>query len=970
MPLRTRLAFAFILVCLASTASAQIFVFDLSGAQEVPPVPSTASGGCMGQLNQPAFEFTLTCVHNVIGATVMHIHQAPAGSNGSIVFDMGDPASPVTATWSGMTPANITDLLNGNFYLNIHTSGRPAGEIRGQILSRTVDNVSFTANGSQFVPPNSTTATASCTADLDGPATSLLVQCTHDVPSPISAHIHEAPAGVNGPIVFTFPSPASPLSANVPMTPQLVADFAATFLYLDIHTASGSEETPSPQIRGQIGTPPAPITTGTIRIVKQTNPAGGTNFGFTQNITGGNFNLNDAQTQTFNAVTPGTYTVTENDPSVSPGGYTLADVSCDDADSSGNTSTRTATIALAAGEVITCTFRNFQTAATDQLFVFHLSGDQEVPPIATNDRGGCMGRFDAGASQLDIVCTHNVTDPTVMHIHVGAPGVNGPPVFDLGSPISPVIATWAGMTPADVANLLGGNLYVNIHTAGRPAGEIRGQILPRTVDTVNFPADSSQVVPPGTSPTTANCTADLDTLATSLAVTCTHNMASPDLAHIHDAPFGVNGPVIFTFPSAASPINGNAPLTPRFVADFAAGFLYFDLHGVGVSEEDQPDEIRGQIGPLPSAATTGTIQIVKSTSPSGGTGFTFTDNVPGSSGTFMLNDGGTQTFTNVPVGTYTITENLPSGYSLTDVSCGDNDSTGNPFARTATVSLQGGETVICTFRNLRTFTAPTTFLFHLSGSQEAPPVPSTARGGCFAQFDAASSSLSMICTHNVTDPAVTHIHRGAPGVNGPIVFDLGDPTSPIEAVWTGMTPQDIADLTSGNLYVNIHSGGRPNGEIRGQILPRTVDNFAFPASGSQEVPPTGSQAQGACSADLSNDAASLFVQCQHNVVGVISNHLHVAPPGVDGPVVFNFPLTNPFQGNIGMTPRLLADFAAGFLYVNIHSTGFDAGEIRGQLIAGTVPAIGGIASAPTLSEWAAILFALMLVGVAWWRLRV
>src|SRR6185436_18585238 len=327
-----RILLALAIGLFALPAFAQTFVFHLRGDQEVPPVPSVASGGCMGQLNQPASQFSLTCVHDVVGATIMHIHKGAPGVNGPIVFDLGDPASPVTATWTGMTAGDISDLLAGNLYINIHTGGRPAGEIRGQILPRTVDFVSFTATGAQYVPPNPTTATATCTADLDGPATSLAVQCTHNVPSPVSAHIHEAPVLQNGPIVFTFPSPASPLNANVPMTPRMVADFAATFLYLDIHTGGGSEDTSTPQIRGQIGTPPAGASTGTIVIAKSTFPAGGSGFGFTENITpAATFTLNDGQTKTFSTVAGGTYTVTENDPSA--GNYTLGDLSCDDADS-------------------------------------------------------------------------------------------------------------------------------------------------------------------------------------------------------------------------------------------------------------------------------------------------------------------------------------------------------------------------------------------------------------------------------------------------------------------------------------------------------------------------------------------------------------------------------------------------------------------------------------------------------------
>jgi hypothetical protein len=963
------IAAAIVVIAFAATPlSAQTFVFHLRGDQEVPPVPSPASGGCMGDLNQGAGTFSLTCVHNVVGATVMHIHRGAAGVNGPIVFDLGDPASPINATWTGMTPADIADLLAGDLYLNVHTAGRPAGEIRGQILSRTVDLVAFTADGGQVVPPNATSASASCTADLDTNATSLAIQCAHDLTTPDSAHVHEAPAGEIGPIVFTFASGASPLSANMPMTPQLVADFAAAFLYVDVHQAGGSEEDPADEIRGQIGTPPAAATTGTIIIAKHTFPSGGTGFSFTDTITPGAFLLDDGDTRTFNNVTPGAYTVSEDDPDTTPGGYTLADLSCDDSNSVADPFGRTATINVEAGEVVTCTFRNFATAATDQLFVFHLSGDQEVPPVATLERGGCMGRFNAGASELSLVCTHDVVLSTVMHIHRGAAGVNGPIAFDLGDPNSPVMATWSGMTPADVADLLAGNLYLNIHTSGRPAGAIRGQILTRTVDTVPFTADASQVVPPGGSTATATCTADLDATAEQLAISCTHDVPAPDSAHVHRAPRGTNGPIAFTFPSPASPINTNMPMTPRLVADFAATFLYLDIHGAGDSEETPADQIRGQIAEPVVAITTGTIHIVKSTTPAGGTGFTFTDNVPGSPGTFNLDDGQTQTFIDIPAGTYTITENVAAGYSLTDVVCTDGDSVGNPFARTATVILQGGDNVTCTFHNLQSVASPTHFVFHLDGTQEVPPNGSTARGGCYAQLDTAGATLALVCTHNVDGASIAHIHRGAAGVNGAIAFDLDDPASPIEATWTGMTPADIAELLAGNLYLNIHTGGRPAGEIRGQILPRTVDNFFFTANGAQEVPPTDSTATGACTADLSDNAASLFVQCNHNVPEPTGIHLHDAPPGEEGPVVFDFNLVNPFSGNVPLTPRLIADFAAGFLYVNLHSIDSPEGEIRGQLIAGA-SAPASLTTIPTLEVWVLMLMAMMLGVMGWWRMR-
>jgi CHRD domain len=603
-------------------------------------------------------------------------------------------------------------------------------------------------------------------------------------------------------------------------------------------------------------------------------------------------------------------------------------------------------------------------SAPAQTFVFDLRASQEVPPNPSTAIGGCFGNLDQPNTTFAITCVHNVIGATVMHIHRGAPGVNGPVAFDLGSPTSPVSATWTGMTAADINDLLNGNLYVNIHSGGRPSGEIRGQILPRTVDTVPFTANGAQVVPPNATTATASCTADLDNPATSLAISCTHDLAGATDAHVHEGPAGTNGPVVFTFPSAASPLSANVPMTPQLVADFAATFLYLDIHTPPSSDDSPSPEIRGQIGTPPAPPTTGAIRIVKSTSPAGGTGFNFTDGVPGGPASFALNDGAVQTFSNVAAGTYTITEGAASNYALTDVACSDSDSAGNPFARTATVSLQGGETVTCTFHNLRTFASPSIFVFDLSGAQEVPPTASTARGGCMAQFDGAST-LSIVCTHDVTLATVMHIHHGAAGVNGPVAFDLGDPLSPVEATWTGMTPTDVADLLAGNLYVNVHTAGRPTGEIRGQILPRTVDSFSFPLNGAQEVPPTTSTATGTCSFDLSNDASTLAVQCNHNVTGATDAHLHVAPPGEEGPVIVHFPTTNSFSSNVPMTPRSVADFAAGFLYVNIHSADFPQGEIRGQGIAAAIV----VADIPTMSWWMTMLLTLAIAAVAWLRLR-
>ena len=72
---------------------------------------------------------------------------------------------------------------------------------------------------------------------------------------------------------------------------------------------------------------------GTITIKKQTVPPGGMGFEFTHNITPtvpSPFYLDDGQQQKFLQVDPGTYTITETNPAVIPGGWILTSIDCVD----------------------------------------------------------------------------------------------------------------------------------------------------------------------------------------------------------------------------------------------------------------------------------------------------------------------------------------------------------------------------------------------------------------------------------------------------------------------------------------------------------------------------------------------------------------------------------------------------------------------------------------------------------------
>jgi hypothetical protein len=143
---------------------ATTFSATLSGANEVPPVPTTATATATLSLNGSQITYTIDNVTNLQNPVVAHIHIAVEGQNGPVRLNLcgtGDPQPPcapgaaVLATGTNGTtvgdPAITFDSLvsamrTGGAYVNVHTdNGQPppntgagdmaSGEIRGQIVA-------------------------------------------------------------------------------------------------------------------------------------------------------------------------------------------------------------------------------------------------------------------------------------------------------------------------------------------------------------------------------------------------------------------------------------------------------------------------------------------------------------------------------------------------------------------------------------------------------------------------------------------------------------------------------------------------------------------------------------------------------------------------------------------------------------------------------------------------------------------
>ena len=107
-----------------------------------------------------------------------------------------------------------------------------------------------------------------------------------------------------------------------------------------------------------------------------------------------------------------------------------------------------------------------------------LSGEQEVPPIQSSASGsGSITIGDDGSVSGSV--TASGFTPTAAHIHQGAAGKNGPVIVPFekdGDKFGPKAG--AKLTPEQMKAFKDGDLYVNIHSAAHPGGEVRAQLKP------------------------------------------------------------------------------------------------------------------------------------------------------------------------------------------------------------------------------------------------------------------------------------------------------------------------------------------------------------------------------------------------------------------------------------------------------------------------------------------------------------
>ena len=114
----------------------------------------------------------------------------------------------------------------------------------------------------------------------------------------------------------------------------------------------------------------------------------------------------------------------------------------------------------------------------------------------------------------------------------------------------------------------------------------------------------------------------------------------------------------------------------------------------------------------------------------------------------------------------------------------------------------------------------------------------------------------------------------------------------------------------------------------------TTTTLVAAINGAQQVAPTSSTATGEFSGTYNANTNQLTYTVTYRGLTPTDAHIHTSPsgPGSRGSVSISFAsLASPIQGTVTLTPAQATDLLGNKMYINIHTTAFGSGEIRGDI---------------------------------------
>ncbi len=242
--------------------------------------------------------------------------------------------------------------------------------------------------------------------------------------------------------------------------------------------------------------------------------------------------------------------------------------------------------------------------AQGQVFEYELTldGSREVPPVTTPAMGTASVTMDRGAGTIAWeIHFQDLSAPGIAaHFHGPAgPGVSAGVMFDIAGPSGGVVSPMIGsvsISPAHQQIVEDGLSYINIHTSAHPGGEIRGQVIDEVIE-YRFTLDGGQEVPPVMTDGRGSAVVELDRAAGMIKwdIEFSDLSGPATAAHFHGpAEPGVSAGVrlgIHATSGTASPMIGEAAISPSFAQEVVDGLWYVNIH----TAMHPGGEIRGQV---------------------------------------------------------------------------------------------------------------------------------------------------------------------------------------------------------------------------------------------------------------------------------------------------------------------------------------------------------------------------------------
>lgn len=769
-----------------------------------------------------------------------------------------DTSPPYTIDWDTASEAEGDHSLTAEAE---DAAGNVATSALATVTVKNMVQLNVAASGLEEVPLSDSQATAQATFMINLATGALQGSLIAVGITPTAAHIHDAFAGTNGPVLVPLDQdPVDPAIFTVPGGSTLDAGDVDRLLdgalYVNVHSVAA----PGGEIRGQI------LPDGFL--LRFTDLAGASTVPQVDSLAIGRaavtldqvsgdivvqvqvVGLDEATAahvhQAYAGAAGAVLLPLEKDPlddgHWSAEGATL-NASGLDAFASGQLYVNVHSPANPGGEI-----RGQILPEGIAVMFANLSGAQEVPALDSKATGlAALTLDEVGAIVTVHVTTSGLSSATASHLHNAFGGTSGPVEFGLtqdGSNPEHWFAEQQALSAAQLAAILGGGTYVNVHNAANPGGAIRGQVIPEGILFAFGNLDGSQRVPLIATDASGTYAVTADPLA-GLLVAHINTRGADDAtaAHLHDAYAGTNGGIAIGLTQDPGDVSHwsavNAPVDALQLAALRSGGYYVNVH----TPANPGGEIRGQVVPPPVevlfTTMSGDQEIPAHASVASAIAASTVDLETGTV-TLHLNATGADDAIASHIHLAYAGQNGGVRVALQqDVADVGHWSVGNAQLDDADLaSYRSGELYV----NLHTpanpggeirgqiAPPPIEVLFTImTGDQEVPAVNTAATGIAASTVNRDRGTVTVHVNATGADSATaSHIHKGSVGQNGPVLIPLAQDISSV-GHWSvnggSFDIDSLGDYKAGQFYVNLHTPTNPGGEIRGQIMPPDAADF-------------------------------------------------------------------------------------------------------------------------------------------------